>query len=100
MTDQSHSQIAKILQRTLRELEDRGDIVICTQSEEAMVKVLCEGLSQFLPNQEISVSEFIGIRALIYQATRNSAFFDWEMPTLTGFSKEEFERIAQKLPKG
>ena len=100
MTDQSNSQIAKILQRSLRELEERGDIVICTQSEDALVKGLCERLEQYLPNQEISVSEFIGIRALIFQATRNSAFFDWETPTLTGFSKEEFELIAQKLPKG
>jgi hypothetical protein len=26
------------------------------------------------------------------------SFFDWEMPTLTGFTAEQFKAIAEKLP--
>jgi hypothetical protein len=31
-------------------------------------------------------------------AINDKRFFDWEMPTLTGMTAEEFSRLAEKLP--
>ncbi|EFO29947.1 hypothetical protein TRICHSKD4_5787 [Roseibium sp. TrichSKD4] len=37
---------------------------------------------------------------MILQALSDKRFFDWEMPTLTGLTSEEFKAVANKLPKG
>jgi len=47
----------------------------------------------------LSFGELVGVRNLILHAIGNKQFFDWEMPTLTGFTAAEFERIAEKLPR-
>jgi hypothetical protein len=41
----------------------------------------------------------IGLRRLVWHAVSNKQFFDWEMPTLTGFTAEQFGEIAEKLPR-
>lgn len=80
-------------------LEERGDVVICANTPEKPAKYIFDALSEVLSNN-ITASELSGIRALVLHAISNPRFFDWEMPSLTGFNAEEFRRIAEKLPKG
>ncbi|WP_259779849.1 hypothetical protein [Aestuariispira ectoiniformans] len=88
------------IKESLEELETSGDIVICSTTANIPARLLCDRLSSLVPFDKLSTSELIGLRALVVQAIGNKRFFDWEMPTLTGFKAEEFERIAEKLPKG
>lgn len=55
-------------------------------------------ISTILPRTDLTAQELTGVRRLIYQAIADKRFFDWEMPTLTGFTAKEFETIAGKLP--
>jgi len=52
-----------------------------------------------IPNNGLDTLEMLGIRSLILHAIADKRFFDWEMPTLTGFSAEQFKAIADKLPR-
>jgi hypothetical protein len=49
--------------------------------------------------KHLTSSEMAGLRSLVLHAISDKRFFDWEMPTLTGFSAEEFRQIAEKLPR-
>jgi hypothetical protein len=87
------------IRNALVDLEGRGDIVLCASAPEKPAKYIFDALSEVVPNN-ITASELTGLRALVLQAISDPRFFDWEMPSLTGFSAEEFRRIAEKLPKG
>ena len=83
----------------LGQLEADQEIVVCTASPNHVVERLSSAILAVVPHTGLTASELYGLRLLVLQATANRAFFDWEMPTLTGFSAEEFEAIANKLPR-
>jgi hypothetical protein len=83
----------------LKQLEADEEIVVCTAAPNRVVERLSSAILGVTPNTGLTASELYGLRLLILQATSSSAFFDWEMPTLTGFSAEEFRAIADKLPR-
>lgn len=90
----------QLISRALLELEERGDIVLCVDSAKKPAKHIYDALGELMPNDKLTASELSGLRALVLQATNDQRFFDWEMPTLTGFTAEEFRTIAGKLPRG
>ncbi|MFQ3790427.1 hypothetical protein [Halomonas sp. A29] len=96
----SGSQLMEMLKKMLVELEERGDIVLCAGTPNESADFLYSELRELMPSAPLTVSELSGLRALTLHAIRDVRFFDWEMPTLTGFNAEEFEKIAEKLPKG
>lgn len=95
----AESQLMEMLKKILLELEERRDIVLCTGNPNEAANYLFSELRDLLPSASLTVSELSGIRALTLHAIRDVRFFDWEMPTLTGFNAKEFEKIAEKLPK-
>lgn len=95
MTDKLLMQSIK---QSLYDLEERGDIVICSTISDAPAKCLYDVVRTFIPNDSLTTSELSGIRSLIFHAVDDKRFFDWEMPVLTGFSADEFRKIAEKLP--
>jgi hypothetical protein len=86
------------IERILQSLEERGEIVVCSSTPGRSAKVIAEAVSALVPNAELTASEMQGIRSLILHAVADKSFFDWEMPTLTGLSAEEFRKLADKLP--
>jgi hypothetical protein len=92
--------VLKLISRALLELEERGDIVLCVDSAKKPAKHIYDALGELMPNDKLTASELSGLRALVFQATNDQRFFDLEMPTLTGFTADEFRTIARKLPKG
>lgn len=95
----SYDFLMNKIHKALSDLEKNGDIVLCSDVPTAVAKKIYDAVIDIVPNNELSPAELSGMRALIFQASRDSRFFDWEMPTLTGFSAEEFRAIAEKLPK-
>lgn len=90
--------LASVIERILQSLEERGEIVVCSSAPGRSAKVIAEAVSALVPNVELTASEMHGIRSLILHALADKNFFDWEMPTLTGLSAEEFRKLADKLP--
>jgi len=97
MTENVLMQLIKV---SLLDLEERGDIVICTSDTAALTKHIYEVISQLVPNEQLSTSELSGLRSLVLLAISDKRFFDWEMPILTGLTSEQFREVAIKLPKG
>jgi hypothetical protein len=88
------------IRTALEELERSGDIVICSTTPNLVTEFLNSRLQILLPNNTISPSELVALRCLLHHAISDKRFFDWEMPTLTGLTAEEFAKLAGKLPTG
>ncbi|MBJ6121486.1 hypothetical protein [Sphingomonas mollis] len=92
-------QLSRVMADAVSELERDGEIVVTSPSIEPLADRLAEAALNVVPSTELSFGELVGVRSLILHAISNAQFFDWEMPTLTGFTAAEFERIAGKLPR-
>lgn len=86
------------LSEELDELEKEGEVVLCSPASGFLSTRLAKAALAVVPHTELTVSEMAGLRSLVFFAISDKRFFDWEMPTLTGFSAEEFRQIAEKLP--
>ncbi len=91
--------LSHVMATALSELERNGEIVVTSPSIEPLADRLAEAALNVVPKTDLSFGELVGVRSLILHAISNKQFFDWEMPTLTGFTAAEFERIAGKLPR-
>ncbi|MDO9335070.1 MAG: hypothetical protein Q7T61_01590 [Caulobacter sp.] len=90
--------LADALAKVLADLEAKGEIVICRPVANLVVQRLHDTVLELQPRSDLTAGELSGLRALIFQAIRDKRFFDWEKPTLTGFTADQFEAIAAKLP--
>lgn len=87
------------IKKTLEFLEKENEIVICSTESERTTKKLYGAITDMLPKTNLTEEEMSGVRSLILHAIRDKNFFDAEMPTLTGFTSEEFQKIADKFPR-
>ncbi|WP_245662027.1 hypothetical protein [Sphingomonas pruni] len=92
-------QLSRAMAMAVSELERDGEIVVTSPSIEPLADRLAEAALNVVPSTSLSFGELVGVRSLILHAIANKQFFDWEMPTLTGFTAAEFKRIAEKLPR-
>lgn len=96
MTDQP---LLEALEAVLGELEASGEIVICRTDSTVSARRLHDAILDVVPDSSLSAQELSGLRSLAFHAIHDNRFFNWEMPTLTGFTSEEFADIIEKLPK-
>jgi hypothetical protein len=80
----------------LEKLEQSGDIVVAAQSSQIAVH-LYDAMKDCLPIVQLTAGECGAAGSLILHAVEDERFFDWEMPTLTGGSADEFRAIGRKL---
>jgi len=92
-------QLSRVIGAALHQLEGEGEIVITSPSVEPLADRVAAAVLTVVPHTGLSHLELLGLRSLVVHAVSDKRFFDWEMPTLTGFSADEFERIAEKLPR-
>ena len=88
------------LRDTLLKLENETEIVLATTNVDRIADRLCNVVSEEIPIPALCASEWQALRALIFHAVADERFFDWEMPTLTGLTAEEFKHLADRLPAG
>ena len=96
----SDDLLMKLINKALLDLEYSGDIVLCSSDADTPAKHIHEVVSQLVPSGQLTTLELSGLRSLIFQAVEDESFFDWEMPTLTGLTSDEFKKLADKLPSG
>jgi hypothetical protein len=70
-------------------------MVITCPSIQLIANRVAEAVLAVVPNTSLSLNELSGVRSLIFQAISDKRFFDWEMPTLTGFNADEFARDSR-----
>jgi hypothetical protein len=91
--------LSNAIATALYQLEVDGELVVTSSSIQLLADRIAEAVYSVVPHTELSLLELIGVRSLILHAVWNKSFFDWEMPTLTGFTADEFKTIADKLPR-
>ena len=93
-----NTKLVQEIESTILRLEEANELVVRSETPHRLANAIVKTISQLVPDTGLSLLEMYGVRALILEAVSKPSFFDWEMPTLTGFSKEQFEEIANKLP--
>ncbi len=99
MTEDDQKSLTQAIGEAIVALDKENDLVLCSDDPTKCATRIADSIRHVIPDTGLSSSEMLGIRSLIYHAIDDKKFFDWEMPTLTGFSANEFKLIAEKLPR-
>jgi len=91
--------LSNVVREALLQLEADGHIVIVSTTIGPILDAIANKVADVVPRTDLSLRELSATRLLINQAIHDTRFFDWEMPTLTGLTIEEFSIVARKLPR-
>lgn len=95
MADATQS-IKDAIAEALVKSEEKGDVVIATSVINNVTEPMAEAVKSvyagIFTNQELAA-----LSNLVFQATSDTKFYDWEMPTLVGYSREEMQSLGAKL---
>jgi hypothetical protein len=94
-----NKELIDVVWEALLKLEQENEIVICSASAQKAAQKIASELGYVVPDIGLTATEMYGVRLLILNAIADKRFFDWEMPTLTGFTSQQFMEIAEKLPR-
>lgn len=92
----STSRIKKALAEALIKAEENGNLVIAT----AVINDVTEPVAEAVKTAYAGIfttQELAALSNLVFQATSNEQFYDWEMPTLVGYTREEMHALGVKL---
>ena len=89
-------KIKSVLAKELFKAEGRGDLVISTSIIDNVTSPLAEAVKVVYAGI-FTVQELAALSNLIFQSTSNEQFYDWEMPTLVGYTREEMQKLGDKL---
>jgi hypothetical protein len=78
-------------------LEHDNEIVVASSSSGRAASRIYNSVLNAVPNANLTPDEGAAVKSLILHAINDSRFFDWEMPTLTGGTADDFRRIVDKL---
>lgn len=92
-----HQALTEAIITALKESEQAGDLVISTQTPIAVAERISESARSVFSGGIFSPAELMALSALILHATADKRFYDWEMPTLTGYTAEEMQELGQKI---
>lgn len=98
MTQNNQTDLVHAIGKAITDLEALDELVVCSADPTNCATKIASSVRHIVPNTSLNSSEMLGIRSLILHAIADERFFDWEMPTLTGLSAEQFKAIADKLP--
>ena len=99
MTQNDQVALIHAIGKAITDLEALDELVLCSDDPTKCATIIASSVRHIVPNTSLNSSEMLGIRSLILHAIADARFFDWEMPTLTGLSAEQFRAIADKLPR-
>ena len=95
--DELNSRLINAISKALIECEENSDLVITTAVIDQISEVIADKVKTEYSGGIISPEETLGVTSLIFHAIEDKKFFDWEMPTKSGFTAEEFDSIATKM---
>ena len=89
-------KLISAIENALVQSEVLGDLVI-TVPPRVIAERIDKEVRQVFTGNIFSPEELMAVAALIMQATANRSFYDWEMPTLVGYTAEEMSALGAKL---
>ncbi len=92
----STSKIKNALAEVLTKSEENGDLVIATAIINDITKPMAEAVKTAYAGI-FTTQELAALSKLVLQATSDETFYDWEMPILVGFTREEMQSLGEKL---
>lgn len=99
MTQTDQRTRIEAIGKAITDLDELNELVLCSDDPTKCATKIAGSVLHVVPDTGLNSSEMRGVRSLILYAISDKRFFDWEMPTLTGFSSEQFRAIAEKLPR-
>lgn len=88
--------IKTALAEALMEAEEKGDLVIATSIINDVTEPMAEAVKSVYAGI-FTIQELAALSNLVFQATSDDRFYDWEMPTLVGYTREEMQSLGEKL---
>ncbi|MEO3879461.1 hypothetical protein RA178_09665 [Shewanella oncorhynchi] len=92
----SETKLRQALAEALSKAEERGDLVIATSIVSDITAPMAEAVKAAYAGI-FTTQELAALSNLVFQATSDKNFYDWEMPTLVGYTHEEMQRLGAKL---
>jgi hypothetical protein len=89
-------EIKNALAEELLKAEEKGDLVIATSIINNITTPMAEAIKVVYAGI-FSPLELAALADLILQATSDERFYDWEMPTLIGYTREDMQKLGEKL---
>jgi hypothetical protein len=62
-----------------------------------VAKVVADEVKKVYAGGVLSPDEIFGLCVVLLHAVEDKNFYDWEMPTLSGFKAEEIKQLTIKL---
>jgi hypothetical protein len=88
--------IKDALADALKRSEEKGDLVIATSVINNVTEPMAEAVKAVYAGI-FTTQELAALSNLVFQAVSDTKFYDWEMPTLVGFTREEMQSLGEKL---
>ncbi|GJC05382.1 MULTISPECIES: hypothetical protein [Aeromonas] len=95
MSDKT-KDIREALAEALIHAEEKGDLVITTSVIDGITVPMAEAIKTVYAGM-FTTHELSALSNLAFHATQDANFYDWEMPTLIGLSREEMQSLGEKL---
>ncbi len=92
-------KLTAAIKKGLKKAEDNNDIVISTMIMSNVTSIVVEEIKKVYSGGTLTPNEILGICLVLEYASKDKAFYDWEMPTLSGYKAKEMEELATKLRK-
>ena len=82
---------------SLARAEEAGELVICTDAPVDIADRISESVRGVFAGDSFSPDELLALSALIFHATSDKRFYDWEMPVLLGYTAEQMAELGNRI---
>lgn len=89
--------LADAIVSALAHAEGAGELVICTGAPVQIADRISESVRGVYSGGIFSPEELFALSALIFHATSDKRFYDWEMPVLLGYTAEQMAELGNRI---
>jgi hypothetical protein len=94
--DELTKNLIAAITTSLYQLEEKGSIVITESIVSSISQHIAEGVKSSYAGA-LTPDEVLGVCSVLLHAAGDANFYDWEMPTLSGYQADEVKEIATRL---
>lgn len=91
------SELTSAISESLLAIESKGELVITSASPHAAATEIAEKVREVYAGGVFTPEELMALSSLILHAVADKRFYDWEMPTLIGYSADEMKALGMKI---
>ncbi|KRG79698.1 hypothetical protein ABB30_00010 [Stenotrophomonas ginsengisoli] len=92
-----HQQLINGIASGLRKAEESGDIIICSATSDRAVSLISNEVREVFTSDVFSPEELLALSGLIFHAVADKRFYDWEMPTLIGYTADDLAELGERI---